>query len=191
MIAICPGDIVSWFAGLNDVCRLLLITATITGIACFVAYKQLRSLSKTSKESFLLNIDKKYDDIYLGREAVHELVKRIENEMIAKNSKVDEDKLISRITGEMQQMEQEATDEYSLIKQVIDFYEFIGYLMISKYLKTKEVKALYVPALLDWGKWFVPYILKRQEREGKELYKYVILAYKKLDGHITPADKEQ
>lgn len=82
----------------------------------------------------------------------------------------------------MQIWENEDADEYSKIKQVLDFCEYVSYLMISKYLSLKEVKALYVPAILDWGKWFKPYIVHRQEKAGEDVYKYFMLAYKKLSG---------
>lgn len=174
--------IASWLAGLDSVCQILLIAVIIAGIACWVAFKQLRSLSKTSRENFLFNLDKKYDDIYSGRKAVHTLEVNIKNKMAAEHSE-GEDKLISEITSQMKIWEEVDADEYSEIKKVLDFCEFLGYLTVSKYLHPKEVKALYGPAFLEWGKLFKPYIEQRQKREGEEVYKYFMLAYKKLSGY--------
>ena len=173
--------IANWFANLDEMCWILIVATIIAAFACCVALRQLRNLSKTSKANVLFNLDKKYDDIYEGRKAVHTLVTQIKSKLDIKNSEKEEE-LISEITSQMQIWENEDADEYSKIKQVLDFCEYVSYLMISKYLSLKEVKALYVPAILDWGKWFKPYIVHRQEKAGEDVYKYFMLAYKKLSG---------
>ena len=174
--------IANWFANLDEVCWILLVTVIIACVGCYIAHRQLRNLAKTSKANVLFNLEKKYDDIYEGRKAVHTLVTQIKNRLGIGNLE-REDELISEITSQMQIWENEDANEYSKIKQVLDFCEYIGYLMISKYLSPKEVKALYVPAILSWGKWFKPYIIQRQKKEGEDLYKYFMLAYKKLSRH--------
>lgn len=174
--------IANWFANLDAMCWILLFAAIIAAVGCYIALRQLHNLSKTSKANVLFNLEKKYDNIYEGRRAVHTLVAQIKKRLGIENSEREEE-LISEITSQMQIWENEDANEYSKIKQVLDFCEYIGYLMISKYLSRKEVKALYVPAILNWGKWFKPYIVYRQEKEGKDVYKYFMLAYKKLSRH--------
>lgn len=173
--------IANWFANLDEMCWILLVAAIVAAFGCYIAYRQLCNLSKTSKANVLFNLEKKYDDIYEGRKAVHTLVTEMKNRLDIEDSEREKE-LISEITSQMQIWENKGADEYSKIKQVLDFCEYVGYLMISKYLSPNEVKALYVPAILNWGKWFKPYIIQRQKKEGEDLYKYFILAYNKLSG---------
>jgi len=176
--------IANWFANSDPVCWILLVTAIIAAFGCWIAYSQLRNLSKTSRANVLFNLEKKYDDIIEGRKEVHTLVTRIKKRLGVENSGREEE-LISEIASQMQKWESEDATEYSEIKKVLDFCEYIGYLLISKYLSLEEVKALYVPAILNWGRWFQSYIVHRQKREGEDVYKYFMLAYQKLSGHKT------
>jgi hypothetical protein len=176
--------IANWFANLDPVCWILVVTAIIAAVGCRIAHSQLRNLSKTSKANVLFNLEKKYDDIIEGRKTVHSLVTQIKKRAGTKNlGREEEDELISEITSQMERWENEDATEYSEIKKVLDFCEYIGYLMISKYLSLEEVKALYVPAILNWGRWFQSYIAHRQKWEGEDVYKYFMLAYQKLNGH--------
>ena len=83
--------IANWFANLDEMCWILIVATIIAAFACYVAHRQLRDLSKTSKANVLFNLEKKYDDIYEGRKAVHTLVTQIKSKLDIKNSEKEEE----------------------------------------------------------------------------------------------------
>lgn len=170
---------ITFFANFNTICWLLFGTLIAASIACGISWIQIRRLSRTYKANILFNLDRKYDDMSEGREIFHKFIKGIKDE-IEKSKMIEREILPDDVASEIKIMENDDVKRYCEIKKVLDFCELIGYFEDANYISIKDVKALWMPAIVQWGEPLRKYIEKRQEREGKETYRYFQRLYEKL-----------
>lgn len=171
---------------MDVICWILLGGVIVAGVGLFVAYRQLchvsdqlRLLRGSFRASILFELDRKYDDIFEGRKAARELADDIKGKMTAGGLE-GEDEFLTELTSTLEEIWTSDKNRYFLIKQVFDFCEAVGYLMVCEYIELNDVDGLWGPAIKTWGHWFERHIAWRQQREGEDVYKYFILASAKL-----------
>lgn len=165
-----------------DITSYILLAAVVVALfGVCVAFCQLKNLSrqikllsKSNRANILFELDKKYDDIFDARIKTVEFVNSIK-------ASTDEEKFISELTTKLgEEFNKQDKEIYKHISQVLDFCESVGFFMNSGYIDESDVKGLWVPAFLTWGRWFKSHVEIRQKEEGEEVFKNFMLAYEEL-----------
>lgn len=148
-------------------------------VTYLIVITQLSSLNKTNQSEFLLRIDERWssESILIARMYFHTLLL----ELRAKNNNVDPD--ISIIGYKLIEMSRDETKvkEYIYLKNLLEFFETIGFLYAQERINTKEADELIGNSILYFYKAYEPYIIhQRKNKNDNNLYYELENLYKNM-----------